>query len=147
MYGLLIAIVVGLGVFFLYDKASKVALQGGFNGEVQLELINAFIAGEKEILYVDIASKYSVAEVLSDIEMANNQCGDYMGYGLVNSYADGESKDCFVDFEKEVKEKLNKKLKDYGVDRQYDVSFVRDKIIGKTNGVFEVKVGKGVLKK
>lgn len=111
LYGIVIGLVLGFGLFLInYIKLSNeikqgTASQSKYIGDIEISSIQAYQSGEKLLLYIDQAAKYSAEKALADVANSwaavneNTRCGEIDGYAIYQTFnrTSGKITDCFPD--------------------------------------------------
>ncbi|MBI2110230.1 hypothetical protein HYT51_00415 [Candidatus Woesearchaeota archaeon] len=95
--------IVGIALFVFYTSEKK--SDRAVFGEIQLDVIETYNAGERALFYLDRSAKYAADESLNQFYQ-ESECGKYQEYSLWK-YG---SKDCFPDFAKLYNISFNKNL-------------------------------------
>ncbi|MBR9706321.1 C40 family peptidase, partial [Candidatus Pacearchaeota archaeon] len=101
-YVLILAFLIGLGVFFYNYSTTTVELPNKFLGQFQFYLIKELQNSENTLFYIDQSAKYAANDAIYDLSnkesYGNSDCGDYLGYPLFTTYDETNNlKECYPD--------------------------------------------------
>ncbi len=131
LIGILLAFVLALCVFLLSDIKLEAAIKSGnvsltkYVGDLSISTIASYQDGEKAMLYIDQAAKYSAEKAMQElaarqsvVNELNTACGEYNGYPIYQTFnkTTGAVKDCFppiTSTEDDFLQDFNSNLNDY----------------------------------
>jgi|GEM_PF-2094763 len=110
LIGILMAFALALCLFLLSDIKLDAAIKSGdvsltkYIGDMEISTIAVYQNGEKMMLYIDQAAKYSAEKAITELALSQSAinelsmgCGQYNGYTIYQDFdkTTGQIKDCF----------------------------------------------------